>query len=165
MPVRYTEASTACKASRRARLMVDAAGIFAELMLAVMATLFWVFLPDGTASDVAFVIASVSWVMSLLVNLNPLMRFDGYYLLADMLGVENMQERGFALARWRLREFLFGFGDPAPEHLSRPMRRGLIVHAYAVWVYRFFLFLDIALLVYHVAVKLAGIVLFAVETS
>ncbi len=101
--------------------------------------------------------------MSLAVNLNPLMRFDGYYLLSDALDVENLQERGFALARWRMRELLFGFGDAPPERLSPALGWTLTLHAWATWFYRFFLFLGIAVLVYHVTVKMLGILLFIVE--
>ncbi|MDZ7823403.1 MAG: HlyD family efflux transporter periplasmic adaptor subunit [Ahrensia sp.] len=164
-PILYTDTTSAWRLERRKRLMIDAAGIFAELVLAVVATLLWVFLPDGMMRSLAFVVATISWVLSLAVNLNPLMRFDGYYLLSDGSGIENLQGRGFALARWRLREFLFGFGEPAPENMAASTQRLVIAHAYATWVYRFFLFLGIALVVYHMFFKIAGIALFAVEIA
>ncbi|MEM1376691.1 MAG: biotin/lipoyl-binding protein [Pseudomonadota bacterium] len=162
-PILYTDTTSAWTLSQRQRLMVDSAGIFTELTLAAYATLAWVFLPDGTMRDVAFVVATVSWIMSLVVNLNPLMRFDGYYILADATGVENLQSRGFALARWRVREWLFGFGDPVPEQFSPWAHRAIIFHAFCVWIYRFFLFLGIALLVYYKTTKVLGIILFVVE--
>lgn len=162
-PILYTDTTAAWRLERRKRLMVDAGGIFAELTLAVFATTLWVFLPDGNARALAFVVATISWIMSLAVNLNPLMRFDGYYLLSDGLGVENLQARGFAMARWRMREALFGWQAPPPEQMPKRLRQGLILHAYATWIYRFFLFLGIALIVYHMFFKLAGNALFVVE--
>lgn len=87
------------------------------------------------------------------------MRFDGYYLLSDYLDIANLQDRSFALARWWLREKLFGFGDPPPEHFPARTRRILMFYAYGTWIYRFFLFLTIALLVYHLFFKLLGIFL------
>ncbi|WP_431854301.1 HlyD family efflux transporter periplasmic adaptor subunit [Azospirillum sp.] len=163
-PVLYTDVSEAWKLpSRRQRLAIGAAGLAAELVLAAYATLAWSFLPDGPLRSAVFLLASSTWLLTLAVNLNPLMRFDGYFLLSDWLDVPNLQDRAFALARWRLREALFGFGDPAPEVFAPRTRRILLVYAYATWVYRFFLFLGIALLVYHVFFKLLGLFLMAVE--
>ena len=164
MPVLYTDTSGAWRLrSRRQRLMIDGAGIFTELSLACIATLVWCFLPDGGLRLCVFAIATTSWVTSLLVNLNPLMRFDGYYILSDAIGFQNLQTRGFDMARWRLRELLFGLGEPAPEPLSTRMRRLVVLHAWATWIYRFFLFLGIAILVYAFFIKIVGILLFAVE--
>jgi len=98
-----------------------------------------------------------------LVNLNPFMRFDGYYLLADWLGVSNLQERSFALGRWWLREKLFGFNDPVPENFPPKRHRTLLIYAYSTWIYRLILFIGIAALVYYFFFKLAGIFLMLVE--
>lgn len=163
-PVLYTDASGAWRLTqRRQRLAIGAAGMGVELCLAAWATLAWSFLPDGMLRSAAFMLASTTWILTLAVNLNPLMRFDGYFLFSDLIDVPNLQERAFELARWRLRETLFGFGDTPPEHFVPWLRRVLLGYAFATWVYRFFLFLGIALLVYHFAFKLLGLLLFAVE--
>jgi putative peptide zinc metalloprotease protein len=166
MPVLYTDTSSAWRLQNpKSRLMIDAGGIFAELGLAGVATLFWVFLPEGGAKSVAFTIATTSWIFSLLVNLNPFMRFDGYYLLSDALDVSNLQQRSFAMARWKLREMLFKLGTPPPEYFSKSMSAFLIIHAWGTWIYRFFLFLGIALLVYAFFIKVLGIILFTIEIA
>ncbi|EWY39936.1 peptidase M50 [Skermanella stibiiresistens SB22] len=163
-PVLYTDTSEAWKLpSRRHRLEIGAAGMAAELALAAVATLAWSFLPDGPARSAAFLLATSTWLLTLVINLNPFMRFDGYYLLSDYLDIPNLQDRSFALARWRLRELLFGLGDPVPERLPDHTRRVLIAYAFCTWIYRFFLFLGIALLVYHLFFKLLGIFLMMVE--
>ncbi len=163
-PVLYTDVTDAWRLkSRRARLHIGGAGVAVELALACFATFFWVFLPDGILKGLAFSIATVGWVMSLAVNLNPLMRFDGYYLFADAIGIDNLQARAFALGRWRLREFLFAVDEPAPERLPDKMRRLLIVYAWATWIYRLIVFTGIAVVVYHMTFKLLGIVLFLIE--
>ncbi|MEJ6392010.1 HlyD family efflux transporter periplasmic adaptor subunit [Gymnodinialimonas sp. 2305UL16-5] len=164
MPLLYTEVSDAWRLrDRRGKLMIDAGGVLVELWLAAIATLAWVFLPDGTARIGAFSIATTSWIMSLFVNLNPFMRFDGYYFLNDALGTQNLQPRAFAMARWRLRELLFDLRDDPPELYSTRMRRFLVVYAWLTWIYRFFLFLGIALLVYQLFFKALGIALFLIE--
>ncbi len=165
-PILYTDTTGAhALKSRRQRLNIDLAGVYSELALASVCTLLWVFLPDGPLRSIAFSTATLSWVTSIAVNLNPFMRFDGYYVLSDLTGIENLQQRGFALARWRLRELLFGIGDPPPETMPPNRRRLVVLHAWGTWVYRFFLFLGIALLVYGFLVKLIGIVLFVVEIA
>jgi putative peptide zinc metalloprotease protein len=166
MPVLYTDTSGAWRlTSRKQRLMIDCAGVTVELMIAGLATMAWVLLPDGMLRSVAFILATTSWVMSLAINLNPFMRFDGYYVLSDWLGVPNLQPRAFALGRWRLREMLFALGDDAPEQVPGRLRRGMIVYAWMTWIYRLFLFIGIALLVYTLFFKLLGVILFVVEIA
>jgi putative peptide zinc metalloprotease protein len=165
-PVLYTDTSDAWRLrSSRDRLRIVVAGIGTELHLAMLATFAWSFLPDGPLRSVAFFVATTSWITSLLVNLSPFMRFDGYFALSDLLRAENLQPRSFALARWRLREWLFGLGEPVPEVLPAWRHKLFIAYAYATWLYRLVLFLGIAVLVYHFAFKLLGIVLFAVEIA
>jgi len=164
MPVLYTDTTDAWRLnSRRQRLLIGAAGMFVELYLAVIFTLLWSFLTDGPLRSAAFIIATTSWIMSLAINLNILMRFDGYYILSDLLGVENLQGRSFALGKWRLRELLFDLRLAAPGNFPPLLRRKLIIYAWSVWIYRFFLFLGIALLVYHFFFKLLGVLLFITE--
>ena len=113
--------------------------------------------------QIAFLLSTTTWISTVAINASPFMRFDGYFLLSDWLGLPNLHSRAFALARWDLRERLFALGEPVPEHFSPRLRRGLIVFSWAVWIYRLVLFLGIAALVYHFFVKAVGILLFAVE--
>ena len=163
-PVLYTDVTDAWKLpSRRARLAIGASGMAAELAIAIIATFLWSFLPDGPVRSAVFLVGTTTWIATLAVNAMPFLRFDGYYLLSDWLGVENLFARSFALARWWVREAAFGLGESAPEWPSRGRRRFLIVFAISVWVYRFFLFLGIALVVYHLFFKLLGLILMALE--
>lgn len=165
-PVLYTDATDAWKLrSRRNRLSIVTAGVRTELYIALLATFFWNVLPDGPLKSAAFFLATTSWLASLLVNISPFMRFDGYYAFSDAIGVENLQQRAFALGRWQLRRTLFGLDDPVPEPLPRHRARLLIGYAWGTWIYRFFLFLGIALLVYHFFFKVLGIFLFGVEIA
>lgn len=163
-PVAYTDTNETWRLTDRlARLKVAAAGIATELMIAVWATLAWALLPDGGLRSAAFVLATTSWVATVAINASPFMRFDGYFILSDALDLPNLHERSFALARWRLREWLFDLQEDPPEHFAPARQRALIAFAWLTWVYRLVLFLGIAVLVYHVAIKLLGILLFAVE--
>lgn len=163
-PILYTDTSDAWRInSRRQRLHIGIAGVMTELYIACIATFAWAFMPDGVYRSMAFILATSSWVLSLTINLNILMRFDGYYILSDWWGVENLQNRSFAMGRWRLGKLLFGLNHSPPESMSDSLRRKLTIYAWVVWIYRFFLFLGIALLVYYFFFKLLGIILFVVE--
>ena len=164
LPVLYTDTTDAWRLiSRRQRIFIGAAGMVTELYVALISTFLWSFLPDGMLRSIAFLFASTSWITSIAINTNIVMRFDGYYIFSDMLGVENLQERSFALGKWKLRELLFKLGRPAPEQFPKETQRKLVLYAWSVWIYRISLFIGIALVVYHFFFKLLGIILFAVE--
>ncbi|HYD97111.1 MAG TPA: HlyD family efflux transporter periplasmic adaptor subunit [Noviherbaspirillum sp.] len=164
-PVLYTDTSESWKlARRRDRFSIAAAGMGAEAALALFATLGWAIATDGVLRSMLFLLASSSLFMSLAINISPFMRFDGYFLLSDALDLPNLHERSFALAQRALRARFFGLQSPDPEpQLSRGLHRALVVFAIATWLFRFLLFLGIALVVYHLFFKLLGIFLMAVE--
>jgi putative peptide zinc metalloprotease protein len=163
-PLPFTNTTESWKLySHRQRFQIAAAGIIAELTLACWATLFWKIAPEGSVQSALFLVATTTWISSLFVNASPFMRFDGYFLLMDYLRLPNLHARSGALAKWHLRESLFGLKRPPPEHFDQRLQRFLIVFAYVTWVYRFLVFLGIALLVYHFFIKAIGVVMFLVE--
>ncbi len=163
-PVAYTDTNEVWKlAQRKQRLAVAAAGVATELVIAAWATLAWGLLPEGIPKSIAFMLATTTLVATLVINTSPFMRFDGYFLMSDWLDIPNLHNRAFALARWDMRERLFGLGLPAPEHFPRHRKTGLILFAYATWIYRLVVFLGIAALVYTFFIKALGILLFMVE--
>lgn len=163
-PVLYTDNTDAWRLTdQRKKLQIVMAGLMIEFHIALLALFSWGILDDGPARSAAFFLATTSIIGSLLVNLSPFMRFDGYYALADFLGMQNLQPRAFALARWQVRQWLFGLSENAPEPFATGKHYFLVFYSFATWIYRFFLFLGIALLVYFMTFKLLGIFLFAVE--
>ncbi len=164
-PFLYTDTGETWKlADRRKQLVIASAGMAAELVLAVLSTLLWALSPEGAAKQVFFVLASTTWVITLAINLSPFMRFDGYFVLSDLLDFPNLHERSGACARWWLRRTFFRLDEPLPEpELTPRQRAGLIAFAYVTWLYRLVVFLGIALLVYHLFFKLLGVVLMALE--
>jgi putative peptide zinc metalloprotease protein len=164
VPVLYTDTTDSWKlTSRKQRAAIAAAGTVVELSIAMIATFLWHLCPEGVLKSVLFVLATTSWIMGLFINLNPMLRFDGYYVLSDWLGVPNLQSRAFAFGKWKLREWLFGWGDAPPEELPGPRQRLLTGYAWSTWVYRAFMFLGIAILVYYFFFKVLGLFLFLVE--
>ncbi|MBS3954367.1 MAG: efflux RND transporter periplasmic adaptor subunit [Methylomicrobium sp.] len=165
-PMFYTDANEVWKLnSRQQRLAVGSAGIIAELGLAALSTLAWSFLDDGPLRSAVFLLASSTWILTLAINLSPFMRFDGYYLLADFMKIENLQPRAFAYNLWVLRRFLFDTDTPPPEPLPPSTARFFVFYAWGTWLYRLFLYLGIAWMVYAFFFKVLGIFLMAVEIS
>jgi putative peptide zinc metalloprotease protein len=165
-PMAYTDTGESWKLARsRHRFAIASAGIASELVLAAWSTFLWAFLPEGDLRNALFFLATTAWVLTLLVNASPFMRFDGYYMLTDALDFPGLHERAGQQARRFLRRWLLGLDDPLPETLSPGFRRFLIAFAFATWIYRLVLFVGIALVVYHAFFKALGVLLFFVEIA
>ena len=163
-PMLYTDTSESWKLSNpRQRMAIASAGIVAELALAAIATLGWSLAPEGPVKSALFFLATISWALTLAVNASPFTRFDGYFILSDMLDMPNLHERSGNLARTWLRRILLGFKDEWPERLPGHGNALMIAFAVLTWLYRLVLFFGIALLVYHFFFKLLGLLLFGVE--
>jgi putative peptide zinc metalloprotease protein len=163
-PMAYTDTNEAWLVRDRwKRFEISSAGIKTELMVASWATFLWAILPDGALRSALFFLAAVSWIISVALNASPFMRFDGYFILSDMLDFPNLHGRSFAIARWKMREWLFALGEPSPEVFEPWKERALVVFAFATWLYRLVLFLGIALLIYFMFTKMLGILLFVIE--
>lgn len=163
-PVLYTDTNDVWRLkNHHQRLAVSSAGVLTELGVALWATFLWVLVPDGLLRSMLFLLSTTTWVSTVLINVSPFMRFDGYFILMDWLQFPNLHGRSFALARWHLRMVLLGLNDPVPESFAPRQQALLIVFAWVTWVYRLILFLGIAALVYQFFIKLVGIFLFLVE--
>ena len=163
-PMLYTDTSESWKLrSHRQRLAVSAAGMVVEMALAGLSTLAWALLDDGLLRQAMLYLATTGWLLSLALNASPFMRFDGYFILSDVLAFPNLHERSGALARTALRRILLGWNDPDPEPLPARLRRAVIAFALITWIYRLVVFLGIAVAVYLFFFKALGIFLFAVE--
>lgn len=165
-PMLYTDTAESWKlADRRRRFAIAAAGMAAEFALAGFATLGWSLVEDGALRSALFFLATTSWLVAVAINLSPFMRFDGYFLLSDALDLPNLHQRSFALARTALRRGLLGWCEPDPEPFAPALRRGLILFAWATWLFRLAIFIGIALAVYHFFFKALGAFLLLVELA
>ncbi len=163
-PMLYTDTSESWKLTNpRQRLAIASAGIITELAIAGLATLAWSLAPEGALKNALFFLATTSWVLTVLLNVSPFMRFDGYFILTDILDFPNLHERSGALARTWLRRTLLGFEEPYSERTAGHGNAFLIVFALLTWLYRLTLFIGIALLVYYFCFKVLGIFLMLVE--
>lgn len=166
-PVLFTDVTDSWKLkSRGQRLAVTVAGVTAELLLAGLATIGWALSDPGFMQSIFFIVSSSTWISSLLININPFMRFDGYYLLSDLWGIDNLQPRSFAMLRWQFIQTCFGLDLTCPEErLSVAHQRSMVVYALLTWTYRVFLYTAIAVFIYFHVGKALGMFLFLVEVG
>lgn len=165
-PMLYTDTGESWKLKRPSqRLAIASAGIVTELSLAGLATLGWALCDPGALRNALLYLATTSWALSLALNASPFMRFDGYFILSDLLDFPNLHERASALARVALRRNVLGLDEAWPEPFPVGQRRLLVAFAITTWLYRLVLFLGIAVAVYLFFFKLLGIVLFMVELA
>ncbi len=115
VPMGYVDASASLGlASKWRRIMVAAAGIYAEFFIAGAAALFWARTPDGLAATIAHNVIFTGTAVTLLLNANPLMRFDGYFILGDLLGLPNLATRGRGFVQSLATRLLLGQRAAAP---------------------------------------------------
>jgi putative peptide zinc metalloprotease protein len=138
--VPYVDASAASAfPSRRRRIVVSAAGMMAELVLAALALAVWSAAEPGLVRAIAFNTLVIAGVSTLFFNGNPLLRFDAYYILMDLIGVQNLGSRAPRWWGWLLHRFGFGlkrWPNPARDRyeavwfaLYQPLS-----YAYRLWL-------------------------------
>jgi putative peptide zinc metalloprotease protein len=139
MPVPYVDASAASAfAQRRQRVIVGAAGMAVELCIASAALLFWLDMQPGLPRAVLFNVMLIAGVSTVLFNANPLLRFDGYYILSDLIDIPNLRQRAQQYLGAVLQRGLFGIANDAVQATPRE----------AAW----FLFFSIASFIYRLTV-------------
>ena len=139
-PLPYVDASSCYAFARKyQRVVVGLAGMAAELFVAAIAVKIWAEGGDGVISRVAYNVAITASVGALLFNLNPLLRFDGYHILCDLLETPNLQGRSQALVKWWMNKKVFKIeAGPIPT-TSRREQLGFTFYFFASWIYRFLL--------------------------
>ena len=135
--------------NRMHRILVSAAGIYVELIFAAFATFLWAIVQPGALKDFLFNIIFIASVSTIIFNANPLMRFDGYYIMTDLIEVPNLQAKSRALIQHQLNRLLFGTSnkDAALSRLPLPKKRFWLFYTYAIlsWLYGYYVIYKLAL--------------------
>ena len=159
IPRLYTDTTDSWKLPRKQRLLIDGAGIIAELIIGGIAALFWNILPPGSGKSTMFYIFAVSTLSTLLVNGNIFIRYDGYYILSDILGIENLMRRSMECLRQTWRYCFLRLGSPSSEKC-----RGLLIcYGISALIYRIFLYTSICLMIYYNFAKASAAVMLVLE--
>lgn len=161
-PVPYVDASaSAAFADKRRRIDVAAAGIVVEALLASLALMLWLLLEPGLLQHIAFAVVFVGALSTLLVNGNPLLRFDGYYVLCDAAELPNLAAR--SKRYWAYLAQRYGLRIAAAPHpgSARGERPWLLAYAPLAWLLRVVLLTLLAVLAaqWHAGLGLAVLAL------
>ncbi|MEE9334134.1 MAG: hypothetical protein V3U65_08585 [Granulosicoccaceae bacterium] len=146
MPIPYVDASDSWFFEKRShRLITAAAGIIAETVAVAFALIVWSMVEPGLLRDFAFAIAVLGTVSTLLFNANPLLRFDGYFILQDLIDMPNLGSRASAYYRYLVRRYAFKVTTAVTPCTAVGERRWLLGYGAAAFFYRIFITLTIAL--------------------
>ena len=128
---------------KRQRILVGLAGMIVELFVAACAALVWARTAPGIIHSVAFNIMFVASVSTLLFNVNPLMRFDGYYILSDWLEIPNLNQRSTGQLRYAAERYLLGVKTAQSQAHSKIEAWWLAVYGVTATIYRTVVFAGI----------------------
>lgn len=147
-PVPYVDASSsAAFPSKARRALVAAAGMMSELFLAALAMYVWLLVEPGLVRAIAFNVMVVAGVSTLIVNGNPLLRYDGYYILTDLIEIPNLAQRGQKYLVYLWDRYVFGEQDAESPVESPSEKRWLVAYTPLAWCYRVFVTITIILFV------------------
>lgn len=147
-PMPYVDASASTSfANKYQRMLVDSAGMLVELFIAAIAMIVWLSAEDGLVKSFAYNILFIAGVSTLLFNGNPLLRFDGYYLLADWLEMPNLSQNANKYWGYLSKRYLFGLRKLQSPAESSTEAFIFALYGAASFMYRIFISITIALFV------------------
>ena len=159
MPCPYVDASTAWGfSSKWRRIFVAAGGMIAELFVAALAAIVWAVSGDGAVHQVAYYTMLIASVSTVVFNANPLLRYDGYYILSDWLEIPNLQQKSRDYTLGLVRRYVFGVKSQQPLPPTLGQRLWLVVYSVASTVYRIFIGFAIMLMVIYQLPEAAQII-------
>ncbi len=147
-PVPYVDASSSWAfRSKWHRAIVGAAGMYVELAVAAVAAIVWANTSPGLLNALAYNMIFVASVSTLLFNGNPLLRFDGYYILSDLLEIPNLSKRSRDYLYSLVKKYVYGVKHTPTVIRSPGERWWLPVYGVASTIYRVIIFAGIILFV------------------
>lgn len=147
-PIPYMDATSSWGfRSRWKRVLVGAAGMIVEVFFAAIAALIWARTGEGAVHTLAYNIMFIASVSTLLFNINPLLRFDGYYILSDLLDIPNLHQRSGRHLKHLVEHFAFGVKNSESPARTQKEASVLTVFGIAAGIYRIIVFATILLFV------------------
>ncbi len=144
-PILYTNVTDAWMLNRRSRLLISAAGIIVEVVLASIAAVGWFFAAPGLLKAILANVMLICTFGTILFNGNPLLRYDGYFLLSDAVGEPNLAQRSAHRVRQFLENLLFGGGSQSTPSGNR----FLLIYGLCSGLYRVLLAIAILSMLKH----------------
>jgi putative peptide zinc metalloprotease protein len=147
-PLPYVDATSSWSfRSRWHRALVGAAGMITEVFVAAIAAFIWANTGPGTLHNLAYNMMFIASVSTVLFNANPLLRFDGYYILSDLLDIPNLHTRSRKHLRHLAERYLFGYKESFSPSESLKEAFWLTTFGILSGIYRVVVFTGIILFV------------------
>jgi len=136
-PIPYIDATDSTSfPDKQHRIVVAAMGMMVELLLASLALLVWLNVETGLVSGLAYKVMLIGGISTLLFNGNPLMRYDGYYMLADLIEIPNLGQRSTRYLGYLLQRYLLGI-ETAESPVTAPGEQGwFLIYGPIAFCYR-----------------------------
>jgi putative peptide zinc metalloprotease protein len=147
-PMPFVDATSSWSFRERwKRVLVGSAGMIVELFFAAIAAFIWAKTGPGTVHNLAYNIMFVASVSTVLFNINPLMRFDGYYILSDLLEIPNLNQRASQQLQYWSERYLFGVKNAVEPAGTKQEATWLTVFGITGGIYRAVVFSGVLLFV------------------
>ncbi|HMP02113.1 MAG TPA: HlyD family efflux transporter periplasmic adaptor subunit [Gemmatales bacterium] len=131
------------------RIIISSAGIYVELIIAAAATfVWWNSEPGGFVSTMSMALMVVCSVSTFVFNANPLMRFDGYYILSDWIEIPNLREKANRYLLQLAQEHALGIEVPPQPYMSLGRKVLFVIFAIVSWFYRWFITFAVLVFMY-----------------
>lgn len=138
-PVPYVDASASSAfPSKWQRAVVGAAGMIVELVIASVAMFVWVSVEPGTVRMLAYNTIMIAGISTVMFNANPLLRFDGYYILADLIEIPNLRQRANNYLGYVCERYLFGREEAQMSQATKGERAWFVGYSVTSFIYRIF---------------------------
>jgi putative peptide zinc metalloprotease protein len=137
-PAFYTDTTEGMvTGDRRQRLLISVSGVWSELMVCAIATpLWWATAPGTAVHDLAYVVILITGIGVVLINWNPLMKLDGYYMLSEVLGIADLKEASTIYVSSWVKRHVWGLPVEVP-YVPKKRRAGFTVYAILSGIYSY----------------------------
>ena len=132
------------------RAAIGAGGMYVELVLASIATWVWRYSEPGLLNHVCLNTMFVCSVSTLMFNANPLLRYDGYYILADITEIPNLRQKATSILTRKMSEWFLGMEQPEDPFLPQRNQMFFVAYSIAAAIYRWVVVFSILFFLYKV---------------
>jgi putative peptide zinc metalloprotease protein len=122
--------------SKWKRIWISAAGIYVECFLASIATFVWWNTEQGLWNSLSMATMFICSVNTIMFNANPLLRYDGYYVMSDWLEIPNLRTKSTQFFAYLFQEYVLGLEVPVQSYMPRSRRSLFVIYAIASYLYR-----------------------------
>ncbi|HEV3121305.1 MAG TPA: HlyD family efflux transporter periplasmic adaptor subunit [Isosphaeraceae bacterium] len=131
------------------RIWISAAGIYVECFIAAIATFVWWNTEPGVFKSLMLSTMFICSVNTILFNANPLLRYDGYYVMADWLEIPNLRIKSNQFFAYLMQEKVLGLEVPVQSYMPKTRRGLFVTYAVASYLYRWFVTFSILFFLYR----------------